>query len=59
MSALPQLDGVDFRMFRGPADYADFARIITASARGEGEDASRLPRESHPATNISTAAIRA
>ena len=38
VSALPQLDGVDFRMFRGPADYADFARIITASARGEGED---------------------
>jgi hypothetical protein len=34
----PQLDGVDFRTFRGRADYADFARLITASSRGEGHD---------------------
>jgi GNAT superfamily N-acetyltransferase len=38
MTALPRLDGVDFRMFRGPADYPAFARIITACARGEGDD---------------------
>jgi hypothetical protein len=38
MAALPHLDGVDFRMFRGKTDYPDFARIITASARGEGDD---------------------
>ena len=38
MTALPKLDGVDFRMFRGSADYPDLARIITASARGEGDD---------------------
>jgi len=35
---VPQLEGVDFRMFRGAADYPDFARIITAAAHGEGED---------------------
>jgi GNAT superfamily N-acetyltransferase len=38
VTALPKLDGVDFRMFRGPADYPDLARIITATARGEGND---------------------
>jgi mycothiol synthase len=38
VTALPKLDGVDFRMFRGPADYPDLARIITASARGEGDE---------------------
>ena len=43
MAALPQLEGVDFRMFRGKADYPDFARIITASARGEGDDRVETP----------------
>jgi mycothiol synthase len=38
VTPVPQLEGVDFRMFRGPADYPDLARIITASARGEGSD---------------------
>ncbi len=38
MPALPQLEGVDFRMFRGKGDFSDLARIITASARGEGDD---------------------
>jgi mycothiol synthase len=38
MTALPMLDGVGFRMFRDRADYPDLARIITASARGEGDD---------------------
>ncbi len=38
MTPVPQLDGVDFRMFRGRADYPDLARIINASARGEGDD---------------------
>jgi mycothiol synthase len=35
---LPQLAGVEARMFRGSDDYADLARIITASAQGEGDD---------------------
>jgi mycothiol synthase len=43
VSALPQLDGVDFRTFRGPADYAEFARIITASAKGDGDDRVETP----------------
>ena len=38
MTSRPQLDGVAFRMFRGPADYPALARIITASARGEGDE---------------------
>jgi mycothiol synthase len=38
VTALPTLDGVTFRTFRGRADYPDLARIITASARGEGDD---------------------
>ena len=43
MADLPHLAGVDFRMFRGKADYPDFARIITASARGEGDDRVETP----------------
>lgn len=35
---LPELEGVVFRMFRGASDYPDFARLITACARGEGSD---------------------
>jgi len=38
MPALPQLDGVDFRPFRDDSDYPEFARIITAVSRGEGND---------------------
>ncbi len=38
VAELPELDGVVFRMFRGAADYEHFARIINASARGEGDD---------------------
>ena len=38
MTTLPQLDRVVFRTFRGAADYPDLARIITASAQGEGDD---------------------
>ena len=34
----PEVQGIDFRTFRGRTDYADLARIITASARGEGDD---------------------
>jgi mycothiol synthase len=34
----PQLEGVDFRGFRGPADYGELARIINANARGEDDD---------------------
>jgi GNAT superfamily N-acetyltransferase len=43
MTALPQLEGVDFRMFGGPADYADLARIITAHAKGEEDDRVETP----------------
>lgn len=43
MTALPKLDGVDFRMFRGSADYPGLARIITASARGEGDERVETP----------------
>jgi GNAT superfamily N-acetyltransferase len=43
VTALPKLDGVDFRMFRGAADYPDLARIITASSRGEGDDRVETP----------------
>jgi ribosomal protein S18 acetylase RimI-like enzyme len=35
---LPQLESVDFRGFRGPADYGELARIINANARGEDDD---------------------
>ena len=38
IAALPQLGGVDFRTFRGSDDYADLARLITAAARGDGDD---------------------
>lgn len=38
MPALPQLQGVVFRPFRGRSDYPDLARIITAFAKGEGTD---------------------
>ena len=38
MSVLAQVQGVAFRPFRGPRDYPHFARIITASSRGEGND---------------------
>ena len=38
MLALPQLQNVVFRPFRGASDYPDFARIITAFAKGEGHD---------------------
>jgi GNAT superfamily N-acetyltransferase len=38
MPAHPRLDGVSFRMFRGTADYAEFARIITAWAGGVDDD---------------------
>jgi mycothiol synthase len=36
MPALPQLDGVTFRMFAGRGDYPYFARIITAQSTREG-----------------------
>lgn len=36
MTALPELDGIAFRTFRGPADYPALVRIINASAFGEG-----------------------
>jgi ribosomal protein S18 acetylase RimI-like enzyme len=38
MSAVAELHEVAFRPFRGRSDYQDFARIITASAKGEGND---------------------
>ena len=38
MTALPQLDGVDFRTFGGSSDYPHFARIITAWSKGDGND---------------------
>ena len=38
MSAVAELQGVAFRPFRGASDYPHFARIITASAKGEGND---------------------
>jgi mycothiol synthase len=38
VKALPRLDGVEFRGFRGPSDYPHFARIITAWAKGMGDD---------------------
>jgi GNAT superfamily N-acetyltransferase len=38
MQLLPQLEGTVFRPFRDAADYADFARIITAWSEGQGDD---------------------
>ncbi len=43
MLALPQLDGIAFRTFRGKSDYTDIARIITAHAKGEGSDRVETP----------------
>jgi mycothiol synthase len=43
LSELPQLDGVVFRYFEGPADYADLARIITAHSKGEDDDRVETP----------------
>jgi GNAT superfamily N-acetyltransferase len=37
------MKGVTFRSFRGADDYPHFARIITASARGEGDDRVETP----------------
>jgi GNAT superfamily N-acetyltransferase len=34
----PSVQGVTFRPFRGASDYPHFARIITAWAKGQGED---------------------
>jgi mycothiol synthase len=38
MTALPRLDGVHFRMFRGSSDLPYFARLITAWSKGVGDD---------------------
>ena len=38
VTAVPQLDRVVFRTFRGADDYPALARIINASAQGEGDD---------------------
>lgn len=38
MPPLPDLQGVAFRMFRGPSDYEHFVRIINAWARAEGDE---------------------
>ena len=38
MPPLPELEGVRFRAFADRSDYAHFARIITANAKGEGHD---------------------
>jgi len=38
VTAVPQLDSVVFRTFRGADDYPALARIINASAEGEGDD---------------------
>ena len=38
MPPLPDVDGVAFRMFRGPSDYEHFVRVINAWARGEGDE---------------------
>ena len=43
MPSFPKLDGVTFRMFGGHADYAAFASIITAAAKGEGDDRVETP----------------
>jgi mycothiol synthase len=45
VTALPQLDGLGFRTFRGRDDYPHFARIITACAKGEGDDRVETPEE--------------
>jgi ribosomal protein S18 acetylase RimI-like enzyme len=38
MPHTPKVPGVTFRWFQGASDYPHFARIITAWARGQGED---------------------
>ena len=38
LAPFPRLHGVDFRTFRGRADYSHLARLITACSRGEGAD---------------------
>jgi ribosomal protein S18 acetylase RimI-like enzyme len=38
MTQLLTLPGVEFRNFRGPEDYPELARIITASSRGQGDE---------------------
>jgi ribosomal protein S18 acetylase RimI-like enzyme len=38
MPTITKLEGVVFRPFAGADDYEHFARIITASAKGEGND---------------------
>ena len=38
MPQLPNVPGITFRSFRGASDYPHFARIITAWAKGQGED---------------------
>ena len=38
MPPLPEVAGVEFRMFAGRPDYPHCARLITAHARGEGHD---------------------
>jgi mycothiol synthase len=43
MPALPRLEGVTFRLFRDASDYPHFARIITASCKGEGDDRVETP----------------
>ncbi|MGH3076746.1 MAG: hypothetical protein ACRDPZ_01025 [Gaiellaceae bacterium] len=43
MPSRPRLDGVTFRMYRDSSDYAHFARIITACAKGENEDRVETP----------------
>jgi mycothiol synthase len=43
VKALPHLDGVEFRGFRGASDYPHLARIITAWAAGFGDDRVETP----------------
>lgn len=43
VGALPRLDGVEFRGFRGASDYPSLARIITAHSKGEGDDRVETP----------------
>ena len=45
MQVSQRLDGLEFRGFAGPSDYPSFARIITASARGEGDERVETPEK--------------
>jgi mycothiol synthase len=38
VTALPQLEGVEFRAFRGSDDYPELTRIINAHSKGEDDD---------------------